>query len=90
MEADLDLVRLNLVPGLTPRAAAALLDRFGSAGDALAAGPGGLAGVPGPGFFPLLTGLALIALGIGLALSAGAAPPAVRGAGRSAAPIRCA
>lgn len=35
--------------------------------------PEGLAGVPGPGFFPVLTGFGLMVLGAALALSAG--PP---------------
>jgi putative tricarboxylic transport membrane protein len=33
--------------------------------------PEGLAGVPGPGFFPILIGVGLTALGLGLAASAG-------------------
>jgi DNA processing protein len=49
MEIDLDLVRLNLTPGITPRATAALLDRFGTAGAALSGAPGDLRGVPGVG-----------------------------------------
>jgi len=48
---------------------------FAALGGALAlAGwglPEGLAGVPGPGFFPILIGLGLIVLGLGLAASAG-------------------
>lgn len=48
---------------------------FALAGAAVAAAgwrlPEGLAGVPGPGFFPVLTGLGLIVLGASLALSAG-------------------
>lgn len=35
--------------------------------------PEGLAGVPGPGFFPILIGVSLTALGLGLAASAGPA-----------------
>ena len=50
---------------------------FAAIGLALAAAalrlPPGLAGIPGPGFFPLLIGVALAALGAGLALSAGPA-----------------
>ncbi|MHC4859708.1 MAG: DNA-processing protein DprA [Planctomycetota bacterium] len=39
MHADLDLLRLNLVEGITPRAVVVLLERFGSAGAALRALP---------------------------------------------------
>ena len=48
---------------------------FSAGGVSLAAAgwrlPEGLAGVPGPGFFPILIGLGLAALGLALAASAG-------------------
>jgi len=49
MEIDIDLVRLHLTPGITPRATAALLERFGSAGAVLRVGAGGLRAVAGVG-----------------------------------------
>lgn len=42
MVPDLDLLRLNMIRGITPRAAAVLLAHFGSAGAALRAGLGEL------------------------------------------------
>jgi len=47
MEVDLEIVRLNLVPGITPRATAALLARFGSARSVLGAARGDLGATPG-------------------------------------------
>ncbi len=38
--------------------------------------PEGLAGVPGPGFFPMLIGVGLMVLGLSLAVSAGPGRPA--------------
>jgi DNA processing protein len=46
MSEELHLVRLNLVRGMTPRASAALLSRFGSAEEALRADPRSLGSVP--------------------------------------------
>ena len=37
MASDLDLIRLNMIKGMTPRAATALLRHFGTAGAALRA-----------------------------------------------------
>jgi len=49
-DADLlDLIRLNLVPGVGPRTSRALLERFGSAGKVLRAPEASLRDVPGVG-----------------------------------------
>lgn len=48
-EVEIDLVRLNLVPGMTPRAFEALLDRFGSARAVLTSSAGAREGLPGVG-----------------------------------------
>ncbi|MEN8149054.1 MAG: DNA-processing protein DprA [Planctomycetota bacterium] len=49
MKQDLEIIRLNLVPGITPRASAALRERFGDAAGVFRADPGGFAGIPGVG-----------------------------------------
>jgi DNA processing protein len=49
MPADLDLLRLNMVEGITPRAAVVLMEGFGSAGAALRARPAEVAALRGVG-----------------------------------------